>query len=114
MLQAVPEDVAVRRTPREPDHRSHARPSPRSNARRHLNTWFAFTPCDPRVQLGKTVRQKRLSLGLSQEALGEKADLHWTYIGGIERGERNVSLVNIVRIARALGIAPAKLFVGIQ
>jgi transcriptional regulator with XRE-family HTH domain len=69
---------------------------------------------DPRVQLGKAVRQKRLSLGLSQEALAERADLHWTYIGGIERGERNVSLVNIVRIARALGVAPAKLFAGIQ
>jgi transcriptional regulator with XRE-family HTH domain len=69
---------------------------------------------DPRVQLGKTVRKKRLSLGLSQEALAERADLHWTYIGGIERGERNVSLINIVRIARALGVVPAKLFVGID
>lgn len=69
---------------------------------------------DPRVQLGKIVRQKRLALGLSQEALAERADLHWTYIGGIERGERNVSLLNIVRIARALGIAPARLLAGIQ
>jgi transcriptional regulator with XRE-family HTH domain len=69
---------------------------------------------DPRVQLGKAVRQKRLAMGLSQEALAEKADLHWTYIGGIERGERNVSLLNIVRIARALGIAPARLLAGIQ
>jgi transcriptional regulator with XRE-family HTH domain len=69
---------------------------------------------DPRVQLGKTVRRKRLAMGLSQEALAEKADLHWTYIGGIERGERNLSLINIVRIARALGIAPARLLAGIQ
>jgi transcriptional regulator with XRE-family HTH domain len=69
---------------------------------------------DPRVQLGKTVRQKRLAMGLSQEALAEKADLHWTYIGGIERGERNLSLINIVRIARALGIAPGRLLDGIR
>jgi transcriptional regulator with XRE-family HTH domain len=69
---------------------------------------------DPRVQLGKTVRQKRHSLGLSQEALAERADLHWTYIGGIERGERNVSLINIVKIARALEVPPARLMAGIQ
>ena len=69
---------------------------------------------DPRVQLGKDVRQRRNSLGLSQEALAERAGLHWTYIGGIERGERNVSLINIVRIARALEVTPAKLMAGIQ
>ncbi|MDQ2842615.1 MAG: helix-turn-helix domain-containing protein [Acidobacteriota bacterium] len=69
---------------------------------------------DPRIQLGKTLRQRRLSMGLSQEALAERADLHWTYIGGIERGERNVSLINIVRIARALELTPARLLAGIQ
>jgi transcriptional regulator with XRE-family HTH domain len=69
---------------------------------------------DPRIQLGKIVRQKRRALGLSQEALAERADLHWTYIGGIERGERNVSLLNIVRIARALEIPPARLLASIQ
>ena len=57
---------------------------------------------DPKHVLGRAIRKRRLALGLSQEKLAEKADLHWTYIGGIERGERNVSLVNIVRIARAL------------
>jgi transcriptional regulator with XRE-family HTH domain len=69
---------------------------------------------DPRVQLGKAVRKKRLQLGLSQEALAERADLHWTYIGGIERGERNVSLINIVRIARALELSASKLLAGIN
>jgi len=69
---------------------------------------------DPRAQLGKAVRERRHSLGLSQEALAEKAGLHWTYIGGIERGERNVSLINIVRISRALEVTPAKLMAGIQ
>jgi len=69
---------------------------------------------DPRIQLGKAVRKRRLSMGLSQEALAERADLHWTYIGGIERGERNVSLINIVRLARALDLTPARLLAGIQ
>ncbi len=69
---------------------------------------------DPRVQLGKTLRKERLRLGLSQERLAEKADLHWTYIGGIERGERNVSLLNIVKLARALGMTAASLLAGIQ
>ena len=69
---------------------------------------------DPRTQLGQTVRRQRLVLGLSQEGLAEKADLHWTYIGGIERGERNVSLLNIVKVARALGTAPSSLLEGIR
>ena len=69
---------------------------------------------DPRKQLGQSIRRRRTGLGLSQEGLAEKADLHWTYIGGIERGERNVSLLNIVRIARALGLTPAKLLTGIR
>lgn len=69
---------------------------------------------DPRVQLGQTVRKRRLALGLSQEGLAEKADLHWTYVGGIERGERNVSLLNIVKIAHALGITPARLLTNIR
>ena len=69
---------------------------------------------DARVQLGQAVRKKRLQLGLSQERLAEKAGLHWTYIGGIERGERNVSLLNIVKIARALGATPSRLLTGIQ
>jgi transcriptional regulator with XRE-family HTH domain len=69
---------------------------------------------DPRVQLGRTVRKRRQALGLSQEGLAEKADLHWTYIGGIERGERNVGLVNIVKISRALGITPARLLANVR
>jgi len=60
------------------------------------------------------VRQKRRALGWTQEKLAEEADLHWTYVGGIERGERNVSLLNIVRLARALGCAPAVLLAHIK
>lgn len=69
---------------------------------------------DPRVTLGQAVRKARKKLALSQEQLAEKADLHWTYIGGIERGERNVSLLNIVKIARALEVAPARLLGSIR
>jgi transcriptional regulator with XRE-family HTH domain len=56
-----------------------------------------------RIRFGKAVRRFRLEKRWTQEDLAERAKLHPTYIGGIERGERNVSLDNIVRIARALG-----------
>lgn len=64
---------------------------------------------DPRNVLGQTIRKRRLALGLSQEKLAERAQLHWTYVGGIERGERNVSLLNVVKIARALKVIPSDL-----
>lgn len=55
-------------------------------------------------QFGDRVRELRKAQGLSQEELAEKADLHFTYIGGVERGERNLSLKSIERIASALKI----------
>jgi transcriptional regulator with XRE-family HTH domain len=69
---------------------------------------------DPRVQFGANLRSRRLALGLSQEEFAEKADLHWTYIGGIERGERNLGLLNIVKVARALKITPSELLTNIR
>ena len=69
---------------------------------------------DSRVQFGANLRKRRLALGLSQEQFAEKADLHWTYIGGIERGERNLSLLNIVKIARALNITAIDLLRGVR
>jgi len=59
---------------------------------------------------GERVRSQREKLNLSQEKLAELCDLHRTYIGGIERGERNVSLENIQKIAKALKIKISDLF----
>jgi transcriptional regulator with XRE-family HTH domain len=64
---------------------------------------------DPRRLFGDRVRELRLQRKLSQEKLAELADLHRNYVGGIERGERNVSLLNIVKLARGLKVKPTKL-----
>ncbi|MFO1389267.1 helix-turn-helix domain-containing protein [Cellvibrio sp.] len=59
---------------------------------------------------GNRIKMIRLSQGISQEQLGQLAELDRTYISGIERGVRNVSLINIERLARALNVEPAELF----
>jgi transcriptional regulator with XRE-family HTH domain len=61
-------------------------------------------------QFGERVRELRLKAGLSQEAFADKCDLDRTYVGGIERGERNLSLKNIARVAAALELPISKLF----
>lgn len=55
------------------------------------------------------VRRERVHQGISQELLAERAGVHRTYVGMLERGEKNVTIYNIERIARALGVAPASL-----
>lgn len=62
-----------------------------------------------RARLARRIRLERERQGLSQEALADKAALHRTYIGSVERGERNISIDNIERIAGALGVSPSSL-----
>ena len=63
-----------------------------------------------KAAFGKRVRELRMAKGLSQEALAHVCNLDRTYIGAIERGERNVSLVNIEKIAVGLGVPLLELF----
>ena len=65
---------------------------------------------DIKHQFGAGVQKRRNELGISQEALAERAGLHRTYIGDIERGSRNVSLQNIQKLADALEISISDLF----
>lgn len=60
--------------------------------------------------LGDAVRGLRLDSGISQERLAAQAGLHRTYVGGIERGERNVSFANLLKLADALSVTSLELF----
>jgi transcriptional regulator with XRE-family HTH domain len=61
------------------------------------------------ILLGRRVKTLRLRQELTQEALGERAGLNYKYLGAIERGERNLSLKQLLKIARALAVEPQEL-----
>ncbi len=63
-----------------------------------------------KASFGQRVRDIRAKRALSQEELAEKCELDRSYIGGVERGERNVSLLNIKKIADALGVSAREFF----
>jgi transcriptional regulator with XRE-family HTH domain len=63
---------------------------------------------------GERVRRARVARGLSQEELADVAGLHRTYVGSAERGLRNVSLHNILRLAKALQVRPGELLDGLE
>ena len=74
--------------------------------------WAAFLPMQPlRQRLGRAVRRLRRAAGYSQEAFADHVRVHRTYMGAIERGEVNVSLDNIERLAHGLGLTPGDLLV---
>jgi transcriptional regulator with XRE-family HTH domain len=64
--------------------------------------------CSP-APTWKAVRKLRVKRGLSQEGVAKLADVHRNYVGGVERGERNIAIVNIDALAHALRVRPAKL-----
>jgi transcriptional regulator with XRE-family HTH domain len=61
------------------------------------------------VALGTRILKLRTAANLTQEGLADTAGLHWTYIGQIERGERNPTYKNLLKLAKGLGVDPAEL-----
>ena len=66
-------------------------------------------PTDPRVLFGLRLAETRKAKGLSQERLALESGLARSYLGGVERGHRNIALLNIYRLAETLGVSPASL-----
>ncbi len=75
---------------------------------------MAKTKARELVRFGSNVRKLRESKDWTQERLAEKADLDQTYISGIERGERNLTILSVTKLARALGTIASELCVGIE
>jgi transcriptional regulator with XRE-family HTH domain len=67
---------------------------------------------DLQRRLGRNVRRHRQALGLSQEALADLVGVHRTYMGGVERGERNLTLRSVERLSETLGVDPLDLLKG--
>ncbi|MFC3833022.1 MULTISPECIES: helix-turn-helix domain-containing protein [Deinococcus] len=72
------------------------------------------SPSPSRRQFARRLREERLARNLTQEGLGELANLSWNYIGQVERGIRNISVDNMDALAQALGLPLAELLLPIQ
>jgi len=76
---------------------------------------MAAEPISPATRaFGERVRARRHQLGESQEELADACGLHWTFIGQVERGRRNISLHNILKIAQGLKVDPGDLVRGLR
>jgi transcriptional regulator with XRE-family HTH domain len=72
-------------------------------------------PISPATKVfGERVRAYREAQGLSQEALAAKSGVHWTFLGQVERGRRNLNLHNLLKVAQGLGIDPGELVQGLR
>ncbi len=63
-----------------------------------------------RLAFGNRVRELRKNAGFTQEELADAAELDRSYVGSVERGERNLSIENVCRLANAIGVSPAEFF----
>lgn len=84
-----------------------------------LGTYSVVLPMPAPVSLaaktfGERVRARRLELDLSQEAAAERCGVHWTFLGQVERGQRNLSLHNILKLANGLGMDAGELVQGLK
>jgi transcriptional regulator with XRE-family HTH domain len=66
------------------------------------------------ADFGDRVRARREAQGLSQEKLADRCDVHWTFLGQVERGQRNIRLYNLLKIADGLGVDPGDLISGMS
>ena len=72
-------------------------------------------PISPATRVfGQRVRTRREALGLSQEALAARSGVHWTFLGQVERGRRNLNLHNLLKLAAGLGVDPGELIQGLR
>ncbi len=72
-------------------------------------------PISPATQtFGERVRTEREAQGLSQEALAARSGVHWTFVGQVERGRRNLNLHNLLKLAAGLGVDPGQLVQGLR
>jgi len=74
-----------------------------------METSYNFEDKELLQKVGKRIRHFRIIVGLSQEKLSFESDLDRTYIGSVERGERNIALINLNKLAKALNVSISKL-----